>query len=88
MNLAGVRKRLANLTERGDFWSPMGIIQPLGEQLDEFPGAAKLVLSATGYCQIHLIIDTLPATLVVVETLMQYQWQWIKKLALVRDIIL
>ena len=73
MNIAGVRKRLANLTERADFGSPMGIMQRLAEQLNELAGAAKWVVSATGYWRIQLVIDPLPATMAVVETIMQYQ---------------
>ena len=34
------------------------------------------------------MIDTLPATLVVVETILQYHWLWCRKLALVRDVML
>ena len=50
----------------------MGIIQRLAELVDGFAGAARMVVSATGSCRIQLVIDTLPATLVVVETIMQY----------------
>ena len=77
VTVTGIRKRLSNVTVRADFWSPMGIIQRLAELVDGFAGAARMVVSATGACRIQLVIDTLPATLVLVETIMQYHWQWL-----------
>ena len=83
VTFTGIRKRLANVTERGDFWSPMGIIQRLAELVDEFAGAARMVVSATGSCRIQLVIDTLPPSLVAVESILQYHWLWCRKFALV-----
>ena len=43
LDLTGIRKRLANLTEGCDFCSPMGIMERLAEHVDDFGGAANQV---------------------------------------------
>ena len=65
----------------------MAIIQRLAEHVDDFGGAVKQLESATECCRIQLLITTLPATFVLIDNLMEYQWMWTKKVALVLDIM-
>ena len=84
----GIRRKLQTTTERGNFWSPMGILQRLGESVAGFGELLQKVVSPTGYLRIPLVVETLPAMLAVIEVIKEYHWTWTKQLAVVREIAL
>ena len=84
----GIRRKLQTTTERGTFWSPMGILQRLGESLAGFQDLSEKVRGATGNLRIQLVIETLPAMLTAIELIKEYHWTWTKQPAVVRQIAL
>ena len=88
VTMSAIRKKLGNATERGNFLSPMGIIQRMRETVRDFGDAANRVLSASGHEKSQIRVETLPAALVVIEAIKEYHWRTTKHLAVVRNISL
>ena len=74
----GIRRKLQTTTERGNFCSPMSILQRLGESVAGFQDLSEKVLDATGNLRIQLLVETLPAMLAAIEVIKEYQWSWTK----------
>ena len=70
--MKGIRKKLQTTTERGHFWSPMGILQRLGESVAGFEDLLEKVVSATGNFRIQLVVETLQETLAIIEVIKEY----------------
>ena len=84
----GIRRKLQTTTERGNFWSPMGILQRLGESVEGFQDLSEKIFGATGNLRVQLVVETLPAMLAAIEVIKEYHWSWTKQPAVVREITL
>ena len=88
VSMRGIRRKLQTTTESGNFWSPVGILQRLGDSVAGFGDLLEKVVSATGNLGIQLVVETLPAMLAVIEVIKEYHWSWTKQLPVVGEIAL